>query len=122
MTQSGHSVGGRKTSAYDPKRTFIGICGSAHGEVTHHPNHSDRLPAGRLPLSTTCPRPDLWTLRGADSRTTGGVCARGGSRPNGWSLAHAGGYPFFLFGCAFLHEILIAHQAWSIVNVISCGG
>ncbi len=23
------------------------------------------------------PRPDLWTLRGADSRTTGGVCTRG---------------------------------------------
>ncbi len=58
-------------SAIDPKRTFIGICGSARDEVTHHPNRSDRLPAGRLPLHYM-PRPDLWTLRGADSRITGG--------------------------------------------------
>ena len=40
------------------------------------PNRSDRLPAGRHPLHYM-PRPDLWTLRGADSRRTGGVCVRG---------------------------------------------
>ncbi len=32
---------------------------------------------GNLAISRHFIRPDLWTLRGADSRTTGGVCTRG---------------------------------------------
>ncbi len=51
-------------SAFDPKRTFVGICGSARDEVTHHPNRSDRLPAGRLLFDCMSPaRPHTlpWT-------------------------------------------------------------
>ncbi len=50
-------------------------------------------------LSHYMPRPDLWTLRGADSRRTGGVCTRGTKAKRVVAGFRAGGYPFSLFGC-----------------------